>query len=86
MSEEVKSVADLRHVHIGKRLRVQSLDGGYIEGTLAGIRHRVMKPYGPQAFTWLAFEEFGLDFDGSEKRDYIWFMTYENRVAQEIDE
>jgi hypothetical protein len=77
-------VAELNQTHIGKRLRVQSFDGGFIEGTLAKVKHELKEPYGKFIETWLAFEEFTV----KQGRDmiYIPFMTIGNRSAREIDE
>ena len=80
----MNTVADLNHSHIGKRVRVQTMDGGYIEGTLAKVTHKVKESYGTYIDTWLEFEEFTVR-TGRENM-YIPFHTIGNRSAKEIEE
>jgi hypothetical protein len=80
----MKTVADLNHSHIGQQVRVQCFDGGYVEGTLARIDHKVKEPYSKFIETWLAFEEFTLKV-GRESA-YIPFATIGNRSAQSLED
>jgi len=80
----MKTVADLSHDHIGKRVRVEGFDGGYIEGTLARLTHSTKEPYGQFIETWVAFEEFTVK-SGRESM-LLPFLTIGNRRATELED
>lgn len=80
----MNTVAELNQTHIGKRVRVQTMECAYVEGTLATIKHVVKEPYGKFVETWLAFEE--LTIRNGRENIYLPVLTYGNRTAVEIDE
>lgn len=82
---ELKRVSDLTSKDVGKRLRVQTLEGAYIEGTLAGVKSVSLEQYKKHVRTWVSFEEFCHYLDGRD-RTYVLFETYENRTVEEIEE
>ena len=80
----LKCVDQLTSAHIGKIIRVQGYNGGYIEGTLARIDHHASEPFGSHIQSFVSFEEFANPVkDGTE---YISFQTHGNREAAEVDE
>lgn len=85
MSEvELTRVEQLNQTHIGRRVRVQTFNGGYVEGTLARVEHTVVRPFGKHVETFVFFEEFCSV--SAESNDYVGFRTDGNRLASEVEE
>lgn len=55
---ELQRINELAGVHIGKRVRLQNISGGFIEGTLASVTHRISAPYGASYYTSVELDEF----------------------------
>jgi hypothetical protein len=55
---ELQRINELAGVHIGLRVRLQSIEGGFIEGTLAKVTHKVNEPYGTSFLTYVELDEF----------------------------
>lgn len=82
--ESLTQVDQLTSAHIGRVIRVQGMNGGYIEGTLAMIKHTVMSPYDEEIKSQVAFEEFADPIDDGTR--YLMFQTSGNREATEVRE
>lgn len=55
---ELQRINELAGIHIGKRVRLQNIDGGFIEGTLAKVTHEVTTRYGSSFYTYVELDEF----------------------------
>lgn len=85
MKNEVRTVADLGLSHIGAVVRVQTMNGGYVEGTLVMLTHKLFTD-SPKGFiqTTVHFTEFSKPVE--KGMEYLGFTTIGNREAQVIDE
>lgn len=55
---QVTRIDELTGQHIGLRVRLRSPGGGYIEGTLAKLHHRVKSPFGTEIESLVELDEF----------------------------
>ena len=79
----MKKVSDLTPEVIGKRMRIQTMDGAFIEGTVwavvfTGIKNAKAIEVG------VSFEEIGPYSHG--KREHTMFATHPNRDAFFVEE
>jgi hypothetical protein len=79
----MKTVGEISGRHLGRRLRVESADGAYIEGTLASVSHVTLSPWGTSIRTLLTFEEL-FEYPPNKEREYVVITTYLNRSAEEL--
>ena len=80
---EINSIKELAGMHIGKRVRLQNPEGGFIEGTLAKLTAEINAPYGSTTLYEVELDEFKTAWD-SKTRIKFWVNGVDS--AKEIDE
>jgi len=80
---EIHSIKELAGIHIGKRVRLQNPEGGFIEGTLAKLTAEINAPYGSTTLYEVELDEFKTAWD-SKTRIKFWVNGVDS--AKEIDE
>lgn len=78
----LQRIRELSAEHVGLRVRLQNIMGGYIEGTLASVNHTISAPYSTTVMSRVQLEEFTSPVRG----DRISFQVNGVDSASIIDE
>lgn len=80
---ELQRIKELSGAHIGKRVRLQNPEGGFIEGTLGKLTAQINAPYGSTTLYEVELDEFKTGW-GSDTRIKFWMNGVDS--AELVDE
>jgi hypothetical protein len=80
---QLKQIKELAGIHIGRRVRFQNPEGGFIEGTLGKLTAAINEPYGTTILYEVEIDEFKTGW-GSDTRIKFWVNGVDS--AEVVDE
>lgn len=84
-SMTVSKISDLTSLDVGKRYRVQTDDGAYIEGTIMSLTHHIPLRSTAIVQTHIEFDELYI-LNEKRQRVHYSFLTWGNRDAVAVEE